>query len=148
MRPQAALTAPGPIADASGMPSWAEIQEYARSKYILQNDEDDWFALVFEFNSGRTQKIRVQRFTAFDEEWIEFRSVVCKGTELPTKVALRKNAEIVIGTLALDADEDYVMIHNAPLSSLDLVEFERPLHVIARTADDLEQSYSEGNDDW
>jgi hypothetical protein len=130
------------------MPSWSEIQEYARSKYILQNDEDDWFALVFEYESGRTQKIRVKKFEAFDSDWIEFRSMVCKGTELAPKVALRKNFEFVIGALALDGDDDYVLLHNAPLATLDIEEFERPLKAIARTADALEQDYSEGNDDW
>jgi hypothetical protein len=130
------------------MPSWAEIQEYARSKYILQNDEDTWFALVFSYDNGRTQKIRVGTFTAFDEPWIEFRSVVCKGAEMPAKVALRKNADFVIGSLALDGDDDYVMVHNAPLATLDPEEFDRPLRVIARTADSLEKDYSEGNDDW
>lgn len=130
------------------MPSWTEIQEHARSKYTLDNDEDDWFALVFSYDSGRTQKIRVSRFTAFDEEWIEFRSVVCKGDEMPPKVALRKNADFVVGSLALDGDGDYVFLHNACLATLDLPEFERPLHVIASTADKLETDYSEGNDDW
>jgi hypothetical protein len=130
------------------MPSWSEIQEYARSKYILQNDEESWFALVFEYDSGRTQKIRVGKFTAFDEEWIEFRSIVCKGDEMSPKVALRKNADFVIGALALDSDDDYVFLHSAPLATLDLPEFERPLHVIARTADSLEKDYSEGKDDW
>jgi len=130
------------------MPSWSEIQEFAREKFILQNDDDERFALVFSFEDGRSQKIGVAKFTAFDEDWIEFRSVVCKGSEMPPIIALRKNADMVIGTLALDSDNDYVLIHNAPLSSMDMIEFERPLHVIARTADKLEQSHSEGNDDW
>ena len=34
------------------MPTWPEIQEYARSKYVLQNDDERRFALVFEFDSA------------------------------------------------------------------------------------------------
>ncbi len=130
------------------MPSWAEIQEYARSKYILQHDEENWFSLIFEYDSGRTHRINVRKYAAFDEEWIEFLAMVCKGNEMPPKVALRKNHDLVIGALALDKDDDYVLVHNAPLATLDLPEFERPLHVIARTADSLEKDYSEGHDDF
>lgn len=131
------------------MPTWSEIQEYARGKYVLDDDEDDWFSLVFSYEqSGRTQKIRVRHFEAFDEHWVEFRSVVCKGTEMPAKIALRKNADFALGFLALDGDDDYVLIHTAPISTMDPAEFERPLHVIAGTADGLEKEYSEGNDDW
>lgn len=130
------------------MPSWSEIQEFARGKYALSDDEEDYFALVFEFDSGRTQKIRVRRFSAFNEEWVEFYSVICKGTEMPAKIALRKNADLVMGAIALDSDDDYVIMHNAPLGTMDLIEFDRPLHVLARVADELEQQYSEGNDDW
>ena len=130
------------------MPNWAELQEYARGKYVLDDDEPEFFSLVFRMDNGRTQKIRVRHFQAFDESWIEFRSVVCKGAEMPAKVALRKNCEFAIGALALDSDDDYVLIHNAPMATMDPNEFERPLHVIAGTADSLEKDYSEGNDDW
>ncbi|MCB9558298.1 MAG: hypothetical protein H6707_19430 [Deltaproteobacteria bacterium] len=130
------------------MPSWNEIQQYARSKYKLSYDEENRFALVFGLDGDRSQQIWVSKFEAFDEEWIEFRSVVCKGAEMPGKVALRKNANLVIGALALDSDDDYVLLHNAPLGTMDMVEFERPLHVLAKCADDLEKDYSEGSDDW
>ena len=130
------------------MPTWTELQEYARSKYVLDDDEESFFSLVFKMDSGRTQKIRVRTFQAFDEAWIEFRSVVCKGTEMPPKVALHKNSEFAIGALALDSDEDYVLLHNAPLSTMDPAEFERPLHAISGTADSLEKDYSAGDDDW
>lgn len=130
------------------MPTWTELQEYVRNKYVLDDDEESFFSLVFSMDSGRTQKIRVRSFQAFDEDWIEFRSVVCKGSEMPHTIALRKNAEFAIGALALDSDDDFVLVHNAPLSTMDPAEFERPLHVIAGTADSLEKDYSAGNDDW
>lgn len=130
------------------MPSWTEIQSFVRENYTLAKDEESWFSLVFGYDNGRSHLIRVQRFEAFDEEWVEFRAVVCKGSEMAPQVALRKNANFAIGSLALDGDDDYVLLHNAPLSTLDMPEFQRPLHLIARTADRLEAEYSAENDRW
>lgn len=130
------------------MPTWAEIQQHARSTYKLQQDEENFFSLVFSFDGGRTHKIWVRKFAAMETEWLEFRAIVCKFTEMAPKVALRKNADLIIGSLALDADDDYILVHNAPLDSMDLSEFERPLHVIAGTADNLEKAHAEDNDKW
>ena len=47
------------------MPSWTEIQEFARSKYVLSRDEVDWFSLTFGFDDGRSQLIRIRCFNAF-----------------------------------------------------------------------------------
>ena len=129
------------------MPTWKEIKDYARSQYKLMEDEERYFSLVFGFKDGRSQKIIVRLFDAFDMEWVEFRSVVCPGDKMPHKVALRKNEEFACGALALDNDGDYVFLYNAPLPTMDPEEFELPLHVIARTADNLESNYS-GDDDF
>ena len=129
------------------MPSWTEIQEYARSQYMMTRDEEDWFSITFGYEDGRSQLIRCRRFTAYDEEWIEFVSVICKFNELAPKVALKKNFKLPIGAIALDDDDDYVLIHNAPLATMDLEEFVRPLHAIARIADSIEEEHS-GGDEW
>ncbi len=129
------------------MPTWNEIKDYARSKYKLMEDDERYFSLVFGFSDGRSQKIFVRVFDAFDMQWVEFRSVVCNGDRMPAKVALKKNEEFACGALALDGDGDYVLIYNAPLPTMDPDEFELPLNVIARTADKLESEYS-GDDDF
>ena len=130
------------------MPTWGEIQEYARSKYKLADDEADWFAVIFDYEDGRTQKIAVSRFDAFEKEWVEFSSSVCKGSQMPASVALRRNADFVVGSLALDEDGDYTLMYSAPLETLDPDEFEIPLHAIARTADELEHEFAKGADDF
>src|SRR5512135_1508163 len=79
------------------MPTWGEIQEFARSKYKLDGDEEDWFSLVFAYDNNRSQKVWVRRFTSFDMEWCEFRSVVCKESEMAHRVALKKNIQFSVG---------------------------------------------------
>ncbi len=128
------------------MPTWPEIQEYARSKYTLQNDDERRFALVFEFDNARTQLIGVRHFEAFDKDWVEFRSVVCKEAQMNHRVALKKNDDFVVGALSLDEDGDYCFIYSVCLETLDPDEFELPLHVVARTADRLEADYA-GDDE-
>lgn len=127
------------------MPTWGEIQEYARSKYKLSRDEDNYFALIFAFDDGRSQQIFVRKFDAFDQECIEFRTPVCKEDEMSEKVALSKNAEFALGALAIE-DGLYFMMYNVPLRNLDIEEFELPLHVLASCADDLEKTYSAGDE--
>lgn len=127
------------------MPSWGELQEYAKSKYKLSVDEEQRFALVFGYDDGRSQQIFVVRFDAFDREWIEFRTAVCREEEMSPKVALRKNAELAVGSLALE-EGMYLLLHNVGLKTMDLEEFEIPLHVLARTADNLEKQYASESD--
>lgn len=129
------------------MPTWNEIKDYARSRYRLADDQEHYFSLIFAFDDGRSQKIFVRRFEAFNMEWVEFRSAVCPGDKIPPKVALRKNEGLACGALAIDSDGDYILVYNAPLPTMDPDEFELPLHVIARTADRFENDYS-GEDDF
>lgn len=128
------------------MPTWGEIQQYARSKYTLQNDHEEHFSLVFGFDNDRTQLINVRHFNAFEKDWIEFRSCICKEAEMQYKVALKKNNDFVVGAIALDDDGEYYFIYSVCLESMDPEEFELPLHVIARTADKLESDYAASDD--
>lgn len=130
------------------MPTWGEIQEYVRGKYKLAEDEENWFSLVWAYDDKRTQKIWVRRFNAFNMDWVEFRSLVCKESEMAHRVALKKNAGFAVGGLALDDDGDYVFLYSAPLPTMDPEEFELPLHVVASTADGLEEEFSAGDDDF
>lgn len=127
------------------MPTWNELKEYTRSKYKLSNDEEEWFGIVFAEKENRSQKIIVRKFTAFNKEWIEFRTPICKQDEMSPVVALRKNAELAVGSLAL-VNDTYYLLHNAPLDSLDPDEFELPLNFLAIKADELEKQYSAGTD--
>lgn len=129
------------------MPTWGEIQEYARSKYKLSVDEEQRFSIVWAYDNGRSQQIWVRNFQAMERDWIEFRTYVCRAGELKPEVALAKNFGYSIGALAVDSDGDYVMLHNALLATLDPDEFELPLRVLAGTADEIEKDHS-GADDF
>lgn len=123
------------------MPTWAEVQEYARSKYKLAEDKENAFKLVWEYQNKRLQAIWVSKFEAMNREWIDFASACCKQSEMAAEVALRKNMGFAVGALCLDKDV-YVFRYSVQLATMDLEEFELPLHVVAATADSLEQEFS------
>ncbi len=130
------------------MPTWQEVQTYVRSKYKLAKDEANFFDMVWAYDDSRTQIIRVRHFTAFDKDWIEFRSPICAEANLNHRVALLKNSDFAVGAIALEQGKDsalYVMVYSVPLGTMDMDEFELPLSVIARTADGLEQTYAGGD---
>jgi hypothetical protein len=125
------------------MPTWTEIQRYARSKYPLAKDEERWFSIVFGYGDTQplTQRVVVRHFSAFEQEWIEFRSAVCRRSKMTALVALQKNHDLAVGALCIHQGR-YALTYSVPLATLDPEEFELPLHVIARTADDRGQEYS------
>ncbi len=127
------------------MPSWSEVQNYARSKYELQEDNENSFKIVFEWEDGRYQAVIVTRFEAMNREWCDFASAACKVDQMPAEVALKKNFVFAVGALALD-ENIYVVRYSVPLGTMDMEEFELPLHVVARTADKLEREFGGGDE--
>lgn len=128
------------------MPTWSEIQEYARSKYELSEDNENSFKLIFEYQNDRLQAVIVSRFEAMNREWVDFASACCKREELEPEQALQRNFGFAVGALCLD-DDVYVVRYSVQLDTMDMEEFELPLHVVARTADKLEQEIT-GKDEF
>ena len=85
------------------------------------------------------QQVIVSRFSAFDMDWVEFRSYLGQGKSLSHEAALRKNDDLALGALGLDEDNDYVVLYSAPLDSMNTETFEIPLRVIPLIASDVEK---------
>ncbi|WP_127501974.1 YbjN domain-containing protein [Actinoplanes solisilvae] len=125
------------------MPTWNELREFARTRYELEpTDGDDWFSLVLPTGDDRSQRILVNRYEAYDREWVAYRSFVCKESEMSPRVALRHNADLALGALALDEDGDYMLTYQAPLATLDQDEFTLPLEVLPAIADQFEKAHT------
>ncbi|MEM7606649.1 MAG: hypothetical protein AAF411_14930 [Myxococcota bacterium] len=127
------------------MPTWSEVQEYARSKYKLDQDNENSFKLVFEYANERLQAVIVSRYEAMGREWCDFASAACKLEQMPPEVALKKSFEFAVGALTLDEDI-YVVRYSVQLATMDMEEFELPLHVVATTADKIEQEFGDQDD--
>ena len=128
------------------MPTWSDVQEYARSKYELTEDTENNFKLFFEYQNDRLQAVIVSRFEAMGREWVDFASACAKREDLDPEVALQRNFGFAVGGLCLDKGV-YVVRYSVQLDTMDMDEFELPLHVVARTADKLEQEIT-GKDEF
>lgn len=124
------------------MPTWPELQAHVRSKYKLMKDEEKWFSLSFGFDDQRSQVAVVRTFDAFNQPWIEISARICKEDEMSPRVALQKNWNFAVGSIALDDQGFYMFVHRAALDTMDPAEFELPLLTVCRTADELERNYA------
>ena len=119
------------------MPTWGEVQEFARLKYRVANDTQDSFEIAFEYENDRRQIVKVGRFEAVNREWCDISSKCCSRAQLDPEVALKKNFGFALGALCLEGDV-YVVRYSVQMASMDIDEFELPLYVVASTADRIE----------
>jgi len=124
------------------MATWAELQAHARMRYKLNNDDIEGFSVEFTFDNGRTQLVGVHAFGAYEQAFIELRTYVCAEGEMSPRVALQKNDDFILGSLALDQEGDYCLLYSTPIRSLSLADFDLVIRAIALTADKLENNYA------
>lgn len=127
------------------MAGWADVKGLAKAKFKVIHDDGDSFEVLFEYKTGRHQKVNVTHFEAFECTWVRFRSLVCPVADMDPKVALAWNQEFSVGALAIIGDH-YAILHSTPLDTLDPEELERPLRILAFVADKLENDYTRGRD--
>jgi hypothetical protein len=127
------------------MAGWADVKGLAKAKFKVIHDDGDSFEVLFEYKTGRHQKVNVTHFDAFECTWVRFRSLVCRVEDMDPKVALAWNQEFSVGALAI-IDDHYAILHSTPLDTLDPEELERPLRILAFVADKLENDYTRGRD--
>lgn len=118
-----------------------------RSRYRLLEEDDEHVALLFGFDDNRRHSITITLFEAMDRQWVLFEARVCRQELMNHKRALELNGKSVVGYLALDRDDFYVMRHTALLSTLDPDELVVPMHVLVKVADKLEEELT-GSDIW
>jgi len=122
------------------MPSWDEIQDHMRGNYHLEDDAPDFVSMVWTYEDGRSQKIVVRQYVAYDRELVEFKSAFARLGDVEPAEMLRKNNELPFATIAL-AGNVYVVVYNALLENLHVDDFDFALSRVAAVADTLEEKY-------
>ncbi len=124
--------------------SWTALQDHMRKNYRLQDDKADMMSMVWSYDDGRSQKIILRKYKAFDHEMVEFKSAFGRRGDADAEEMLVKNAELPLATIALSGDV-YVVVYNVLLEHLQFSDFDLYLSRIAAVADTLEEKY--GNRD-
>ena len=126
------------------MADWSTLHSYIKGNYKIAQDDLDVIHLLFETQSGRTQKVLVSKMG--DTGWAMISTAVCQEGEIDAREALVKNMDMVIGGLALVDGGPVVFRHSFPLADLDPSEFEQPLQMAVEYGDALERELTAGAD--
>jgi hypothetical protein len=122
------------------MPSWNALTEHLRARYDLQTDHPDELAMVWTYDDGRRQRLIIRRYTAFEREFVEFKSAFARKGDVAPEVLLQRNAELPLGMIA-EAQGVYWLVYGALLDALPLAEADFYLARVAAIADTLEEGY-------
>lgn len=122
------------------MPSWTEVRDHLRRTYKLEDDQGSLASMVWRYEDGRSQKIIVRRYRAFEREMIEIKSAFARRDAADPVALLTRNADLPLGTIALTGDV-YNVVYNTPVEHLDWGDLELYLTKVAAVADALEAEY-------
>ena len=123
------------------MATWNELREHMRGTYRLADDEAEMLSMVWKYDDGRSQKIIVRRYEAFERVLVEVKSAFARSGDADPGALLRKNAELPLATIAQTGDV-YIVIYNLLLDHLDFEDFDLYLSRVAAVADTLEETYA------
>ncbi|MBW1880483.1 MAG: hypothetical protein JRJ84_19175, partial [Deltaproteobacteria bacterium] len=70
------------------MATWDELREHMRKTYRLADDEDDMLSMVWSYDDGRSQKIIVRRYEAFERQLIELKSAFGRADDASAETML------------------------------------------------------------
>ena len=118
-------------------------KEFANHPEIRWTREDRRYRIKLTFSGGRQQTVFVESSDhAAADRLLKISSVCCPALSVYFEPALRLNAEILHGALAIaeiDQEAVFVMIDNYPLSTVDPEEIRRSVLEVAHRADAIEK---------
>jgi hypothetical protein len=125
------------------MANWQQLKQYVYSEYKVSEDIGDGIKLEFRLDGGRTQLAFVHHYELLggNEDWIVVESPFARLDEVDLSTALQSVSNIVCGGLGLMMGQYVTLRHAVPLATLDIDEFERPLHLVTTSADKLEKRF-------
>ena len=126
------------------MTTWAELQSYVRGNYKVVAETDAQLAVLFQFDSGRTQQASITLERMVDHDWVCISSAFGAVGEVDVTKALEMLDARIFGAIGRDG-EVYVVKHSALLADMDGKELEYPLLLTLAVAEELESKVSLGD---
>jgi hypothetical protein len=127
------------------MASWNDLSAYVHRTYKIADENDNMIKLVFETGNLRSQVVVLWHLTLSDgEEWVQIESPFAELGSVNLGEALQHVGQTVCGGMALLGNM-VTFRHSLPLANLNINEFESPLILVTKTADDLENALVGGD---
>jgi hypothetical protein len=127
------------------MASWNDLSAYVHRTYKIADENDNMIKLVFETGNLRSQVVVLWHLTLSDgEEWVQIESPFAELGSVNLGQALQHVGQTVCGGMALLGNM-VTFRHSLPLANLNINEFESPLILVTKTADDLENALVGGD---
>lgn len=122
------------------MTNWAEFTTYVSEHYKVMASDDAKIAMGFNLGNGRTQTVFLwrQNLMGGAETWVQIESPIGPFDKKTCDRVLRSAENAVVG--GIGCTKDLITYRHAfPLENFDPNEFERPVILVASTADRIEQ---------
>jgi len=130
------------------LPDWEQLKAWASEAYSLDDDQGDAFSITMTWSATpRKQVVTIERGADGGEEWVTFRSGICRRGRLSSDAALRKSAELGFAKIVNGKDR-FDIAYTYPLTELTAARFAHLFERIAELADDLEQELTRGGDEF
>jgi hypothetical protein len=116
------------------MATWEEICTHLRTSYSLVVVESGWLGMEWTFtHQGAVlrQRVKIERSTSYASDWVLVMAAVCRSDALDAAGALRFNARLAIGSLAIEGATCYLRAA-LPADTLVVRDLDRTIELVAR----------------
>lgn len=121
------------------MATWRDFKAFVKSGYRVVRDRPDLMQLDVRTASDRSQSVYLShRVLRKNEDWLIIESPFAEATDVDLDKVLETAGRMVVGGVVV-VGQYLVIRHAVPLANLDTNEFERPLQLVTRAADQLER---------
>lgn len=123
------------------MPTWEEARAYLGGRYRLVWTEADWVGMEWPSTSdgdAAPLRLKLERVSVFAAPWLLLRCALCDEGAVDPRSALRYNARLAIGSVALEDGRCYLRAA-LPLHELTWPHLDRTIAFLAEEAAHLRQ---------
>lgn len=127
---------------------WSDVKAFARRTWTLSEEGEDYVALTMTWSgTPRTQHVEIALYPYDNEDWMVLRSTVCRREQMDAQEALVKNGGQPFALLSV-ADDVIDLTYTIPIRGLAPERLERLVELIAEDADNMEEIYTGGADEF
>jgi|TergutMp193P3_1026864.scaffolds.fasta_scaffold364625_1 1,2-phenylacetyl-CoA epoxidase PaaB subunit len=128
------------------MATWKQIKDFIRSNYKLQEDEGDFFQMLFELEEDRSQMIFVQKIKSeAGDIWVQISSPIGTIEDDEIDDALEMMNDKLCGGMVKIGERHFVR-QNMLIDDLSPEQFVTLMQIVMNAADEMEQRFI-GSDD-